>query len=78
MKSLFYQRKIYTWNNFAQVLNNIKDIKNSKKKTSQKEPNQVTEKIKKYSPEVNQLSQEFDIPSEKLEKLLSYFQNIEK
>ena len=57
--------------------NSIKDIKNYKKKTSRKATNQVTEKIKKHSPEVNQLSQEFDIPSEKLEKLLSYFQNIE-
>ncbi len=38
---------------------------------------QMVEKIKKHSPEVNQLSKEFDIPSEKLEKLLSYFQSIQ-
>ncbi len=57
--------------------NNIRDIKNSQKNISQKVTNQVKEKIKKYPPEVNQLSQQFDIPSEKLEKLLSYFQNIE-
>ena len=58
--------------------NKVRDIKDSKENISQKVTNQVTEKIKKYSPEVNQLSQRFDIPSEKLEKLLSYFQNIQK
>ena len=58
--------------------NNVRDIKDSKENISQKVTNQVTEKIKKYPPEVNQLSQKFDIPSEKLEKLLSYFQSIEK
>ena len=58
--------------------NNIRNIEKSKKKTYRKHSNQVTEKIKKDSPEVNQLSQQFDIPTEKLEKLLSYFQNIEK
>ncbi len=40
-------------------------------------PEQMVEKIKKHSPEVNQLSKEFDIPREKLEKLLSYFQSIQ-
>ncbi len=58
--------------------NNIRNIEKSKKKTYRKHSNQVTEKIKKDSPEVNQLSQQFDIPTEKLEKLLSYFQNIDK
>ncbi len=58
--------------------NNVRDIKDSKRKVSQKVSKEVKEKINKYSEEVNQLSQQFDIPSEKLEKLLSYFQNIEK
>ena len=58
--------------------NNIRDIKNSQEKVSLKVTNQVTEKINEYSGEVNQLSQKFDIPSEKLEKLLSYFQSIEQ
>ncbi len=58
--------------------NNIRDIKNSQEKVSQKVTNQVTEKINEYSGEVNQLSQKFDIPSEKLEKLLSYFQSIKQ
>ena len=40
-------------------------------------PEQMVEKIRKHSPEVNQLSKEFDIPREKLEKLLSYFQSIQ-
>ena len=40
-------------------------------------PEQIVEKIGKHSPEVNQLSKEFDIPREKLEKLLSYFQSIQ-
>ena len=40
-------------------------------------PEEMVEKIKKHSPEVNQLSKEFDIPREKLEKLLSYFQSIQ-
>ena len=38
---------------------------------------QMVEKIKEYPPEVNQLSKQFDIPTEKLEKLLSYFQTIQ-
>ena len=40
-------------------------------------PEQIVEKITRHSPEVNQLSKEFDIPREKLEKLLSYFQTIQ-
>ena len=40
-------------------------------------PEEMVEKIRKHSPEVNHLSKEFDIPREKLEKLLSYFQNIQ-
>ena len=40
-------------------------------------PEQMVEKIKKHSPEVDQLSKEFDIPREKLEKLLNYFQSIQ-
>ena len=39
--------------------------------------NQVAKKVKEYSPKINQLSKEFDIPVEKLEKLLSCFQNIQ-
>ena len=58
--------------------NHIRDIKDSQENICKKVTNRVTEKIKKYPPEVNQLSQQFDIPSEKLEKLLSYFQNIDK
>lgn len=46
-------------------------------KTCPTVPEQMVEKIKKHSPEVNQLSKEFDIPREKLEKLLSYFQSME-
>ena len=40
-------------------------------------PDEMVEKIRKHSPEVNHLSKEFDIPREKLEKLLSYFQSIQ-
>ncbi len=40
-------------------------------------PEQMVEKIKKHSPEVDHLSKEFDIPREKLEKLLNYFQSIQ-
>ncbi len=40
-------------------------------------PDEMVEKIGKHSPEVNHLSKEFDIPREKLEKLLSYFQSIQ-
>ena len=58
--------------------NKIKNSKNSRKKNLQKNPKQIAKQINQYSSEVNQLSQQFDIPSEKLEKLLSYFQNIEK
>ena len=58
--------------------NNIRDIKDSQEKVSQKVTSKVKEKINKHSPEVNQLSQKFDIPTEKLEKLLSYFQSIEQ
>ena len=57
--------------------NKIKDSKNSQKKTSEKNLKQIPKQINEYSPEVNQLSQQFDIPTEKLEKLLSYFQNIQ-
>ena len=34
-------------------------------------------KVREPSPEINQLSQQFDIPTEKLEKLLSYFQSVQ-
>ena len=47
-----------------------------KKETTQIFHKQVAKKVKENSSEVNQLSKEFDIPVEKLEKLLSYFQNI--
>lgn len=44
---------------------------------SQTYPKQIAKKVKEHSPEVNHLSKQFDIPTEKLEKLLSYFQNIQ-
>ena len=53
---------------------NIESLTNEKK-TSQTSYKQLTKKVTKHSSEVNQLSQQFDIPTEKLEKLLSYFQN---
>ncbi len=53
--------------------NRNKDVKAvvSKGKTSQ-----IAKKITKHSPEVTQLSKQFDISTEKLKKLLSYFQSI--
>lgn len=45
--------------------------------TPQTSPSQTVKKIRDHSPEINQLSQQFDIPTEKLEKLLSYFQSIQ-
>ncbi len=49
----------------------------SKGKTPRTPPKQIAKKVKKHSPEINQLSKQFDIPTEKLEKLLSYFQDIQ-
>ena len=49
----------------------------SKGKTPRTSPKQIAKKVKKHSPEINQLSKQFDIPTEKLEKLLSYFQGIQ-
>lgn len=45
--------------------------------TRQSSPHQISQPIIQHSPEVNQLSQQFDIPTEKLEKLLSYFQSVQ-
>ena len=39
---------------------------------------QRVKKVKKHSSEINQLSKQFDIPTEKLEKLLTYFQDIQE
>ena len=47
------------------------------KETPQISSEQMVKKIIEHSPEVNQLSQQFDIPTEKLEKLLSYFQSVQ-
>lgn len=52
-------------------------VVDSKEETSQMYPEQTIEKIREHSPQINQLSQQFDIPTEKLEKLLSYFQSIQ-
>ena len=49
----------------------------SKGKTPRTSPKQIAKKVRKHSPEINQLSKQFDIPTEKLEKLLSYFQGIQ-
>jgi DNA-binding transcriptional ArsR family regulator len=40
-------------------------------------PHQIGQPIIQHSESVNQLSQQFDIPTEKLEKLLSYFQSVQ-
>ncbi|GFE72318.1 replication/maintenance protein RepL [Chroococcus sp. FPU101] len=45
--------------------------------TRQSSPPKIGQPIIQHSDEVNQLSQQFDIPTEKLEKLLSYFQNVQ-
>ena len=50
----------------------------SKAKTPQTSPKQRVKKVKKHSSEINQLSKQFDIPTEKLEKLLTYFQDIQE
>jgi DNA-binding transcriptional regulator GbsR (MarR family) len=52
-------------------------VVDSKQETPQTSPEQMVNKIKKHSPEINQLSKQFDIPTEKLEKLLSYFQSVQ-
>ncbi len=52
-----------------------KSVKQEEEEICPTVPEQMVEKIKKHSPEVDQLSKEFDIPREKLEKLLSYFQS---
>ena len=49
----------------------------SKGKTPRTSPKRIAKKVKEHSPEINQLSKQFDIPTEKLEKLLSYFQDIQ-
>ena len=49
----------------------------SKGKTPRTSPKRKAKKVKEHSPEINQLSKQFDIPTEKLEKLLSYFQDIQ-
>ncbi|NJO93841.1 MAG: MarR family transcriptional regulator [Hydrococcus sp. RM1_1_31] len=49
----------------------------SSEETPQTYPSQTVKKVIEHSPEINQLSQQFDIPTEKLEKLLSYFQSIQ-
>jgi DNA-binding transcriptional regulator GbsR (MarR family) len=49
----------------------------SSEETPQTSSSQTVKKVKGHSPEINQLSQQFDIPTEKLEKLLSYFQSIQ-
>ena len=49
----------------------------SKGKTPRTPPKQIAKKVKKHSPEINQLSKQFDIPTEKLEKLLNYFQGMQ-
>lgn len=49
----------------------------SSEQTLQSSLHQIGQPIIQHSPEVNQLSQQFDIPTEKLEKLLSYFQNVQ-
>ena len=53
-------------------------VVNSQEETPKTSPEQTIKQIIKHSPEVNQLSQQFDIPTEKLEKLLSYFQNVQE
>ena len=55
----------------------------SKGKTPRTSPKQRVNKqrvnkVKKHSSEINQLSKQFDIPTEKLEKLLTYFQDIQE
>ncbi len=49
----------------------------SKGKTPRTSSKQIAKKVREHSPEINQLSKQFDIPTEKLEKLLSYFQGIQ-
>ena len=49
----------------------------SKGKTPRTSPKRIAKKVREHSPEINQLSKQFDIPTEKLEKLLSYFQGIQ-
>jgi DNA-binding transcriptional regulator GbsR (MarR family) len=49
----------------------------SSEETPQTYPEQTIEKIREHSPQINELSKQFDIPTDKLEKLLSYFQNIQ-
>lgn len=52
-------------------------VVSSSEPTVQSSPPQISQPIIEHSDEVNQLSQQFDIPTEKLEKLLSYFQNVQ-
>jgi DNA-binding transcriptional regulator GbsR (MarR family) len=52
-------------------------LDDSFEETPQTSPSQTVKKIRNHSPEINQLSQQFDIPTEKLEKLLSYFQSVQ-
>jgi DNA-binding transcriptional regulator GbsR (MarR family) len=49
----------------------------SSEETPQTYPEQTIEKIREHSPQINELSKQFDIPTDKLEKLLSYFQSIQ-
>jgi DNA-binding transcriptional regulator GbsR (MarR family) len=42
---------------------------------SQSSSDQTVEEVSHHSPEIDELSQQFDIPTEKLEKLLKYFQS---
>jgi DNA-binding transcriptional ArsR family regulator len=53
------------------------DRDNKRFKTLVVIPNQTAEESSHHSPEINELSQQFDIPTEKLEKLLKYFQSIQ-
>jgi len=42
---------------------------------SQSSSDQAVEEVSHHSPEIDELSQQFDIPTEKLKKLLKYFQS---
>jgi DNA-binding transcriptional regulator GbsR (MarR family) len=52
-------------------------VADSQQETPKTPPEQTINQIIQHSPEINQLSKQFDIPTEKLEKLLSYFQSVQ-
>ncbi|PSB00909.1 winged helix-turn-helix domain-containing protein [Merismopedia glauca] len=49
----------------------------SEEQTPQTSSGETAKNLTQSYPEINELSQEFDIPTEKLEKLLRYFQSIQ-